>query len=249
MASYDVRSMDQPGVRPRLDIRTPVFEGPLELLLALAEREEVDILQVSLSELTGGYLREMGELSRPEPREMAEFLWLGSRLLLLKSVRLLPGIAGDAEETDLLGWEEDVRRRLDEYRTYKAMAEELMRRAVEESYAFSAPARTIAIEGQEEPLEVAALLSAFQSVLERVPPRPLVFKGRSWTPEEKIAVLESRLESGPLDLVELLLESADRLEAVVTFIALLELPRRGRVRVRQTASFGAIRVEPLPVKV
>ncbi len=75
--------MDQPGVRPRLDISTPVFEGPLELLLALAEREEVDILQVSLSELTGAYVREITELSDPEPREMAEVAWLGSRVVLL----------------------------------------------------------------------------------------------------------------------------------------------------------------------
>ncbi|HEX6350790.1 MAG TPA: segregation/condensation protein A [Candidatus Dormibacteraeota bacterium] len=241
--------MDQPGVRPRLEIRTPVFEGPLELLLALAEREEVDILQVSLSELTAAYVREVTEVTRPEPREMAEFLWLGSRLLLLKSVRLLPGIAGEEEETDLLGWEEDVRRRLDEYRTYKQMAEELMRRAQDESYAFPAPARVIEVAGQEEPLEITALLTAFQSVLERIPPRPLVFQGRNWTPAEKIAVLEARLEAGPLDLVELLLESEDRLEAVVTFVALLELLRRGRVRVRQTASFGAIRVEPLALTV
>ena len=62
---------------------------------------------------------------------------------------------------------------------------------------------------------------------------------------EKIAVLESMLERGPIDLVQVLLESEDRLEAVVTFIALLELLRRGRVRIRQSASFGAIRVEPL----
>jgi len=237
--------MDQPGVRPRLDISTPVFEGPLELLLALAEREEVDILQVSLSELTAAYVKEVAAITIPDPREMAEFVWLGSRLLLLKSVRLLPGVADEAAETDLLGWEEDVRRRLDEYRTYKAMAEELMRRAVEETYAFPGPARTIAVEGQEEPLEMAALLTAFQAVLARVPPRPLVFQGRTWTPDEKIAALESMLERGPIDLVQVLLESEDRLEAVVTFIALLELLRRGRVRIRQSANFAAIRVEPL----
>ena len=237
--------MDQPGVRPRLDIRTPVFEGPLELLLALAEREEVDILEVSLSSLTEDYLREVNALEAPEPREMAEFLWLGSRLLLLKSVRLLPGAEETGEETDLLGWEEDVRKRLDEYRTYKAMAEELMRIAVDEAYAFPPPARAITVEGQEEPLEMAALLTAFQSVLERIPPRPLVFQGRSWTPEEKIEFLETLLERGPFDLVEVLLDAADRLEAVVTFVALLELLRRGRVRIRQSTSFGAVRVEPL----
>ena len=240
--------MDQPEVDARpgpaaLVVTTPVFEGPLELLLALAEREELDILEVSLGELTDAYVTEVLALDGPDPREMADFLWLAARLLLLKSIRLLPGEHPDEEETDLLGWEEDVRRRLEEYRLYKSMAEDLMRRSEEDLYAFPPPVRTIEVEGQEEPLEVASLLTAFQSVLARIPPRPLVFQGRSWTPEEKLLVLEDRLARGAVDFVALLLESEDRLEAVVTFVALLELMRRGRVRLRQKEAFGEIWLE------
>ncbi len=241
--------MDQPDVDARpgrpaaLVVSTAVFEGPLELLLALAEREEVDILEVSLADLTDAYVGQVMSLTDADPREMADFLWLAARLLLLKSIRLLPGEHPDEEETDLLGWEEDVRRRLEEYRAYKAMAEELMRRADEEQYAFPPPARAIEVEGQEEPLEVASLLTAFQSVLARIPPRPLVFQGRTWTPEEKMLVLEDRLSRGPVDFVGLLLESEDRLEAVVTFVAMLELLRRGRLRLKQRQAFGEIWLE------
>lgn len=235
--------MDRPGVHPRLDVATPVFEGPLELLLALAEREELDILQVPLASLTEAYLAEVAALERRDPREMAEFLWLAARLLLLKSIRLLPGEEPDPEETDLLGWEEDVRRRLDEYRAYKRMAESLMERAAGDPFAFAPPARQVEIEGQEEPLPLDALVVAFQSVLARIPPRPLVFQGHHWTMEEKLELVERRLTRGPFDLVELLLESEDRLEAVVTFVAILELLRRGAVRIRQKQSFAEIWVE------
>lgn len=248
IARYDVRSMDQPGddARPgarALTVTTPVFEGPLELLLALAEREEVDILQVPLAELTDAYVAAVLAVTTPDPAEMAEFLNLAARLLLLKSIRLLPGEHPEEEETDLLGWEEAVRRRLEEYRLYKAMAEDLMRRADEELFAFPPPARTVDVEGQEEPLQIASLLTAFQSVLARIPPRPLVFHGRTWTPEEKVAVIEERLRAGGVDLVALLLESEDRLEAVVTFVAMLELLRRGAIKIRQKERFGAIWME------
>ncbi|MEA2655565.1 MAG: segregation and condensation protein, partial [Chloroflexota bacterium] len=76
---------------PRLDVKTPVFEGPLELLLALVEREEVDILEVSLAKVTDSYLVELAAREVADPAEMAEFLWMAARLLLLKSIRLLPG--------------------------------------------------------------------------------------------------------------------------------------------------------------
>jgi segregation and condensation protein A len=235
--------MEQADARARLQVATPVFEGPLELLLALAEREELDILEVPLGRLTDSYLAALAELEAPDPAEMADFLWMAARLLLLKSIRLLPGEQPPDEEQDLLGWEEDVRRRLAEYRAYRELAQGLMERAAAEPFAFPPPARAVEVEGQEEPLDVTLLVAAFQGVLARVPPRPVVVVGRSWTPEEKLALIESRLASGPLDVAELILECEDRLEAVVTFVALLELLRRGRVKVRQAERFGPIKVE------
>lgn len=230
-------------VAPRLDVKTPVFEGPLELLLALVEREEVDIFQVSLAKVTDAYLVEVASREVPDPSEMAEFLWMAARLLLLKSIRLLPGETPTDEETDLLGWEEEVRQRLEEYRLYKEMAGELMERVQQDSFSFPPPVRQVEAGGQEEPLEVELLLVAFNSVLARVPPRPLVVTGRTWTLQEKLDSVTERLRHGPIELVELILESEDRLEAVITFVAVLELLRRSLVRVSQKERFGPIHVE------
>ncbi len=224
-------------------MKTPVFEGPLELLLALVEREEVDIFQVSLAKVTDAYLVDVASREVSDPSEMAEFLWMAARLLLLKSIRLLPGEAPTEEEIDLLGWEEEVRQRLEEYRVYKEMAGELMERAQQDSFAFPPPVRQVEAGGQEEPLEVELLLVAFNSVLARIPPRPLVVTGRTWTLQEKLDAIAERLRKGPIELVQLILESEDRLEAVITFVAVLELLRRSLVRVRQKERFGPIHVE------
>ena len=224
-------------------ISSPVFEGPLELLLALAEREEVDIFQVSLARITDAYLAEIAQRDVQDPTEMAEFLWMAARLLLLKSIRLLPGEQPSDEETELLGWEEDVRQRLEEYRAYKAMAQDLMTRAEQEVFAFPPAARPVEAGGQEEPLDVDVLVAAFNSVLARIPPRPVVITGRTWTLEEKLDVITKRLHKGPIELLALILESEDRLEAVVTFVAVLELVRRSAITVRQKERFGPIHIE------
>jgi segregation and condensation protein A len=259
--------MEPPIAGPRLPISTPVFEGPLELLLALAEREEVDIFKVSLARITDAYLAEIANRETQDPHrgvaageglgpaaalaggssplldEMAEFLWIAARLLLLKSIRLLPGEEPTDEESELLGWEEDVRQRLEEYRAYKAMAQDLMVRAQQETFAFPPAARPVEAGGQEEPLDVAVLVAAFNSVLARIPPRPVVITGRTWTLDEKLELITERLRRGPIELVELILESEDRLEAVVTFVAVLELVRRSAIIVRQKERFGPIHIE------
>ena len=227
----------------QMNVRTQVFEGPLELLLALVEREEVDIFKVSLAKVTDAYLAEVAAREIPDPNEMVEFLWMAARLLLLKSIRLLPGDAPSDEETELLGWEDEVRQRLEEYRAYKEIAGELLERAQQESFAFPPPARPVEAGGQEAPLDVDFLVAAFNSVLARIPPRPLVVHGRTWTLQEKLDLITDRVRHGPLELIELILESEDRLEAVVTFVAVLELIRRSLIRVRQKERFGPIHVE------
>jgi segregation and condensation protein A len=236
-----LRLVESPAAGPT--VNTPVFEGPLELLLALVEREEVDIFKVSLAKVTDAYLAELAAREIADPKEMAEFLWMAARLLLLKSIRLLPGEEPSDEETELLGWEDEVRQRLEEYRAYKEVAGELLERAVQESFAFPPPARPVEAGGQEAPLDVDFLVAAFNSVLARIPPRPIVVSGRSWTLQDKLDLISQRLREGPIELVELILESEDRLEAVITFVAVLELIRRSAVRVHQKERFGPIHVE------
>jgi segregation and condensation protein A len=70
-----------------------------------------------------------------------------------------------------------------------------------------------------------------------------VVTGRTWTLEEKLDSITARLRKGPIELVELILESEDRLEAVVTFVAVLELLRRAAITVRQKQRFGPIHIE------
>src|SRR5258708_33889594 len=93
---------EDPAMRPSAGprISTPVFEGPLELLLALAEREEVDIFKVSLARITDAYLTEIAQREGQDPHEMAELLWMAARCPLLKSIRLLPGEQPTHEETE-----------------------------------------------------------------------------------------------------------------------------------------------------
>jgi len=231
------------GPTSRLDVTTSVFEGPLELLLALVEREEVDIFKVSLARVTDAYLADVASREIADPQEMAEFLWMAARLLLLKSIRLLPGETPTDEETELLGWEDEVRQRLEEYRAYKEIAGELLERAQQETFSFPPPARPVEAGGQEQPLDVELLVVAFNSVLARIPPRPLVVQGRTWTLQEKVDLISDRLRRGPIELTELILESSDRLEAVVTFVAVLELLRRSLIRVKQKERFGPIHME------
>ena len=209
----------------------------------MVEREEVDIFKVSLARVTDAYLTEVASREIPDPQEMAEFLWMAARLLLLKSMRLLPGATPNDEEAELLGWEDEVRQRLEEYRAYKEIAGELLERAQQESFAFPPPARPVEAGGQEQPLDVDVLVAAFNGVLARIPPRPVVVHGRTWTLDEKVDLITNRLREGPVELIALILESEDRLEAVVTFVAVLELIRRSLIRVRQKERFGPIHVE------
>jgi len=173
-------------------------------------------------------------------------LWVHAVQPLDGGVTAVHGEEPGEEEIELLGWEEDVRRRLEEYRRYKEVAQELMERATSEAHAFPSPARSVDVEGQEAPLEVELLVNAFRDLLSRVPPRPVTVTGRAWTTEQKVETLTGRLLRGPVNLVDLILECEDRLEAVVTFVALLELLRQARVTVRQKEAFGDITVAWIP---
>ena len=117
------------------------------------------------------------------------------------------------------------------------------KRAEQETFSFPPPPRALEAAGQEEPLDVEALVAAFNSVLARIPPRPVVVQGRTWTLEEKLDLIRGRLAKGPIELTSLILESEDRLEAVVTFVAVLELLRRAAITVKQKERFGPIHIE------
>ena len=239
-----------PTARAGVDVvhvKTDVFEGPVDLLLTLAMRQQIDLNQVRLGDLAWDYLNsvrsEDGGRDR-SPEEMAAFLVVASRLLALKAAGLLPGATGDDEEEDLEAWEETVRQRMAEYQRFKQAATELMRRHQEGGFSFPS-----AIEGEivpSERLEISrdGLAAAFQAILDRLPaPVEVQVELSRYSLADEMEGIRARLTGDGAISFTLFFEAAQtRLHAVVIFLALLELIRLGEARFRQRAAFGEIDV-------
>ena len=224
-------------------VKLPVFEGPLDLLLCLIEREELDITEVSLAQVTDQFLEYVRTLERVDLDVLADFLVVAAQLLVIKSRVLLPSppparVEEEEEEVDLVA-------RLIEYRRFKEAAAWL--RAREErgwrSYVRLAPPPKPP-KSTLEGASLADLLEAARQALCILPPAPPVSELVSplkVTVEEKMDLIRKVLKRrGKVGFHRLLLSSASRLEVIVTFLALLELIKRGLASVRQERPFGEI---------
>ena len=235
------------SVFENLRVATSVFEGPIDLLLTLAQRREVDLNQVRLADLTWDYLAAIRETPRAgvrNPEEIAAFLVVASRLLALKAAALIPSAAPSDEAEDLESWEEQVRERMAEYQRFKDAALDLMRRHQEGGSSFPA-----ALEGEIVPMERLeidpdGLASAFRAVLDRLPPpSEVAVELSNYSLADEMDRIRARVRDADGTGFTTLFESAEtRLHAVVIFLALLELIRLGEARIRQQATFGEIQV-------
>lgn len=237
----------------------PIFEGPLDLLLYLIDREEIDIFDIPIERITSQYLEYLRALESLNLEVAGEFLVMAAQLMEIKSRMLLPKPEQPVLEEEEVG---DPRAqlvaRLIEYRRYKAVAEELRQRAEAQQYVFSraevVPANGNGNGQHERPflmLEKVStfdLWAAFQSVLNRVKapvigevPRP------RFTVAQKIAAIAAQLKWSRegVQFVELFSGDVSRAEMIVTFLALLELIRLRRVKVVQEALLGEIWIYPL----
>ncbi len=231
-------------------IHLEAFEGPMDLLLHLIEREELPITAISLSRVTQQYLDYMAELEQLRPDDIAEFLVMAARLLYIKSTALLPRPEPEDEEE-----EEDpgeaLARQLREYKRFKqkaAFLKELEARGLR-TYVRLAPPPTMEKRLDPEGLSVDALLEALYEVLEELnPPEPPVHSiaPLEVTIEEKLVELSQRLSSGrPLRFKQVLRQARNRMEIIVTFLAVLELIKQRQVRVQQPRPFDDILIEPI----
>jgi segregation and condensation protein A len=223
-------------------VRTPAFDGPIELLLTLALRAEVDLKAVSLASLTDEYLHAIEQEAPPLDR-MAAFLVIGARLVQLKAAGLMPQAAvGEGE--DLQAWEEAIRGRLEEYKRFKELAESLMRRHASGQFTFAGLLEPEVIPQARVQVSLDALASAFRLVLDRLPPpEHVTVEMEHVSLADKIGELRQVLaRQAQVNFSAIFRHARTRLEAVVTFLALLELIRIGEARVAQTAAFGEITV-------
>ncbi|HEY0492108.1 MAG TPA: segregation/condensation protein A [Candidatus Dormibacteraeota bacterium] len=223
-------------------VRTAAFDGPIELLLSLAQRSEVDLRAIPLASLTDDYLRAIEE-QRPPLDQLAAFLVIGARLVQIKAGGLIPRLEL-VEPEDLQAWEDAIKGRLAEYKRFKDLAESLMQRHASGRFTFAGLLEPEVIPQARVQVSLDALASAFQHVLDRLPPPDQVsFEMERVSLGDKMAELRSMLNQHPeMNFSAVFSRSRTRLEAVVTFLALLELIRIGEVSVAQSAAFKEIQV-------
>ena len=237
-------SAEAPPARFAVDV--PGFRGSLEQLVATAHRGEIDLAALPVSEITAGFRARLDEADT-DPRDIADFLTLASRLLALKAARLLPDGAIDAEEAALEDATEvdDPGARLAEYRLFRAAAEALLADASEQgARSFLSTVCPDVVPSERLTIAPERLLHAFRAVLERLPDvDTLEVPVTAVSVEAKTAELRELLNAhGTLRFDELFAAARSRLEAVAGFLALLELIKRGEARVDQDGTFGEITV-------
>jgi segregation and condensation protein A len=231
---------------PRFLVDVPGYRGPLDQLVATAHRGEIDLASLPVSEITARFRARLEE-DDTDPRDIADFLTLASRLLALKAARLLPDGAIDAEEAAAEdgGPVDDPGARLAEYRLFRAAAEALLADASEQgARSFLSTVCPEVVPSERLTIAPERLLSAFRAVLERLPDvDTLEVPVTAVSVEAKAAELRELLTArGTLRFDEVFAAARSRLEAVAGFLALLELIKRGEARVDQEGTFGEITV-------
>jgi segregation and condensation protein A len=229
-------------------VRLENFEGPLDLLLHLIRKHEVNIYDIPIALITQQYLDYIDLMQELNLDVAGEFLVMAATLIHIKSRMLLP--RPDPAQEDP---EEDPRealvRRLLEHQKFKAAAELLHERETLRSAQWTradGPIAQIAGEAPEPEIEVDlfSLITAFRSVVERAKQRPKMYLPGEQIPiEERIDQLLTRLsETQACGFEDLFADMQSRAGMIVTFLALLEMIRLKLIRVFQSGAMGAIRI-------
>ena len=227
------------------------FTGPLDLLLHLIRKNEMEITDIPIAEITRQYLAVIDTMQTLNLDVAGEFLLMAATLLHIKSRLLLPQVAEDGgEEEDDEDPRAELVRRLLEYQKYKDAAVQLdeLPQLNRDLFARSAPAPEVVEDGEGEFVGIGLydLLQALQQLLKERP-APLVHQimAEQLSVTERInAILSSLQGQQSLAFAELFPPEAGRHEVIVTFLAMLELVKMRLVRLLQSQRFGAIWLSP-----
>ena len=233
-----------------------VFEGPLDLLLYLIRREELNIYDIPIGRITEQYMAYLDLMRQLNLDIAGEFIVMAATLMVIKSRMLLPvDRRKTGEETDE-EWVDprlDLVRQLIEYKKFKDAAGRLgeYEALASESFGYGGGRpkfeKTSAdAAGALGDVDIFDLLTAFQDVLARAAEIPQgELKGMRWSVPEKMDLIVARTRAdGQISFTSLFSETAPRGEVIVTFLALLELLRQHRVIVYQNAAFHEITILP-----
>ncbi|MEK7158782.1 MAG: segregation/condensation protein A [Patescibacteria group bacterium] len=230
-----------------MNVRLEQFEGPLDLLVQLIHENKLNISEISLANITEQYLAYLVEVEERFPEELADFLVIATRLLLIKSKLFLP--VSDEEEDD----EERLSSQLKIYKTFVDASQAVQSLISRRRFLYARPmTRWSDMPREFHPpanFGVGALQDMFLTVLGRLQPvisLPRVQIERAISLRERIAdlvVLLQRCEQ--IRFYDVLQETRNRTEIVVTFLALLELVKQQNIVVKQTGLFHDIVIQSI----
>lgn len=226
------------------EIRLEQFSGPLDLLLQLIENEEFDITQISLAQVTEQYIRYLEQVEQFYPEELADFLVVATKLLLIKSRTLLPYLQPEEEEeTNLESQLKIYREYLEAAKTIEAIIkkrnwaydrEELHFRSSEIIFS---PAKNITS------LSLRQIFSDVLTGLEPIVRLPRAAIAKAITLKEKLNDLQARIaQEVKINFMKLIQESKSKTEVILNFLAVLELIKQEMVVVHQKKHFGEIEI-------
>lgn len=238
-----------------MTVRLDSFSGPLDLLYHLIEKNEIDIYDIPIAELTDQYIEFISREENKNMDGMSEFVVMAASLIEIKSRMLLPSVQGEEAEEDP---REELVQKLIEYKKYKSVTEILLKRSEEAAMTlFREPDMIIPelMKKDELPVDeclrgltMEDLYKAFRDVMirrekkiDRVRSGFRSVRHDNFTVDEKIISLRSVLKVSPrVKFYEMFSRDTTREEILVTFLALLELIRRHNVSVEQDDIFGEI---------
>ncbi|MEN8243122.1 MAG: segregation/condensation protein A [Chloroflexota bacterium] len=233
--------------QPAYTISTPLYEGPLDLLLQLIESAELDITKVALVEVTGPFLAYVQQLKNHKAEEVSSFLVVAARLMQIKSEALLPRPpdreAGEEDPGD------DLVQQLITYKKFKEIAQILKERDKLglRTYLRLAPPPKVEGKLDMDDVSLADLMAAARHALQLLEDKEsvdTVVKPPKVTISEKISLITDTLrQGGSASFMNLLGENYTKVDVVVTFLALLELVKRFHIRAVQDDLFSDIRIE------
>lgn len=231
-------------------IKLDIFEGPLDLLLYLIKKEELDIYDIPIAHITEEYLKYIQLMQELDIDLASEFLVMAATLIHIKSKMLLPVINESSELENLEDPRQELVKQLLEHKKFKSAAEMLWSRVQVEQNVFV----RAAIETDSENPEVAAtvfdLVSAFQKILSRRKEQIAVeIANDKLTLAQKIVEIKSLLKNHLQINVTNLMEAAlSKAEIIIIFLAILELVKESVIGLMQTETFGEIIATRIDIK-
>jgi segregation and condensation protein A len=226
-------------------VRLEKFEGPLDLLLELIEKEELKITELSLSRVADQYLSYLKKNENIHLENLSDFLSVASKLILIKSRALLPVLKFTDEEEEEI---QDLARQLEEYKRFKEAAQKLSRLAVLGRIAYSREgyAGVASFFYPPENLNVFDLRKNFQAVLSEIPVISKLeeeYVREVMTLEEKISDLQNMLRKKVETCFSEVAECAkDKIEIIISFLAMLEMVKQKIIDVEQHELFKDIKI-------